>query len=118
MIRSIGAVIGGYLVFGVAAVLLFKLTGRSPEVWPGWRFAIFATAHGTVFAAAAGTIAARLAPRAPFGHAAVVAGLMAAVAIVSAVAQPAASPWSEIATVLVFAPAVLLGATGRIVRNA
>lgn len=64
MIRSIGAVIGAYLVFTISTVLLFSKSGRPPEVWPGFPFAAFSILYGAMFAILAGVLAARLAPRA------------------------------------------------------
>jgi hypothetical protein len=48
--RSVIAVIAGYLVFGGSAGLLFGLSGRDPKVWPGIGFAAFSTLYGMAFA--------------------------------------------------------------------
>jgi uncharacterized membrane protein AbrB (regulator of aidB expression) len=109
MLRSIGAVIGGYLVFTISAVALFAVSGRPPEVWPGLGFALFGIVYGAMFAALAGSLAARLAPRAPVSHAGVVALMLATAAIASWMLQRDTSPWSQLATIFVSAPAALLG---------
>ena len=44
--RSVAAVLGGFLIFSISAVLLFNISGRPPEVWPGAAFATFAILYG------------------------------------------------------------------------
>ena len=110
VLRSIGAVLGGYLVFLVSAVALFQVAKRPPGVWPGLGFAAFSILYGAAFAMAAGWVAARLAPRSPLAHAGVVAGLLATIACVSMLAQMRqASHWSQWAAILLFAPAAVIG---------
>lgn len=110
MIRSLGAVVGAYLVFTISAVMLFRISGRPPEAWPGLPFAVFGIVYGAAFATLAGFLAAWLAPRAPLGRAAVVAALLALAAIVSLLVQLGeVSPWSHLATLLVFTPSALFG---------
>ena len=108
--RSIAAVLGGFLIFSISAVLLFNISGRPPEVWPGAAFATFAIIYGGVFAGVAGYVAARLSPRAPLVHAAAVAGLLFGAATGSYLMQQSgASLWSLVSTVLVSVPAAMLG---------
>lgn len=108
--RSVAAVLVGFLIFSVSAVLLFNISGRPPEVWPGAAFATFAMIYGGVFAALAGYVAARLAPRVPIVHAAAVAGLLLGAATGSYLIQaPGASLWSLVSTILVSVPAAMLG---------
>ena len=108
--RSLGAVLGGFLVFSLSAVLLFNISGRPPERWPGAAFATFAIAYGGVFAAVAGYTTARLAPRAPLAHAMAFAGLLLAASTFSYFIQQAgASTWSLVSTVFVSVPAAILG---------
>ena len=108
--RSAVAVLAGVLVFSLASVLLFQISGRPPEVWPGIRFAAFAIVYGAIFAAVGGYVATRLAPRAPMTHAAGVAvALLAAASISYFIQAPGASLWSLIVTIAVSAPAALAG---------
>ena len=108
--RSIAAVLGGFLIFSVSAVLLFNISGRPPEVWPGAAFATFAIIYGGVFACLAGYVAARLAPRVPIVHAAAVAGLLLGAATGSYLIQaPGASLWSLVSTIFVSVPAAMFG---------
>jgi hypothetical protein len=108
--RSIAAVLGGFLIFSVSAVLLFNISGRPPEAWPGAAFATFAIIYGGVFAGLAGYVAARLAARKPMVHAAAVAGLLFGAAIGSyLIQQPGASLWSLVSTIFVSVPAAMFG---------
>ena len=108
--QSFGAVVIGYLVFSISAVLLFSISGRPVEAWPGMSLAVFSTLYGAAFAMLAGFLAARLAPRAPLVHASVVSGLLAVAAIGSVMFQAGeTSPWSQAATLLIFAPSAWLG---------
>ena len=108
--RSITAVLVGLLIFSVGAVLLFNISGRPPDTWPGAPFATFAIVYGGVMALLSGYVAARLAPRQPFVHAAAFAGVLLGVATGSYLIQaPGASLWSLVSTILVSSPAALLG---------
>src|SRR5688572_11156891 len=108
--RSAVAVLSGMLIFSIASVLFFQITGRPPERWPGARFAALAIAYGAVFAAVGGYVAARLAPRAPLAHATGFAALLLAIAAGSFLIQaPGASMWSLVATIFVSVPAAIAG---------
>lgn len=108
--RTVAAVLGGFLIFSISAVLLFNISGRPPGVWPGAAFATFAIIYGGVFAGLAGYVAARLAPRAPLVHAAAVAGLLFGAATGSYfMQQSGASLWSLVSTILVSVPAAMFG---------
>jgi hypothetical protein len=116
--RSAAAVLGGLLVFSIASVLLFQISGRPPERWPGAPFAAFAITYGAVFAFIAGYVAARVAPRAPMAHAAGFAAVLLATAIGSySIQGDGASLWSLIATIVVSVPAALLGGVAYIRRR-
>lgn len=106
MARSIVAVVSGYLVFSVSSVLLFGVSGIDPHAPPpSTAFALFAITYGLVFAAVGGLLAASLAPRRPFVHAAIVASIIWAIAVVSLIAQlESGSVWTELATIFVFSP--------------
>jgi len=100
------AIVSGYLVFVVSSVLLFAVSGIDPHAPPpSIAFALFAIAYGLVFAALGGLLAASLAPRKPFAHAALVASIIWAIAAVSLVAQRhAGSVWTELAAIFLFSP--------------
>ena len=108
--RSAAAVLGGLLVFSIASVVYFQISGNPPERWPGARAAAIAIVYGAVFAFIAGYLAARLAPRKPIAHAVAFALLLLTVAAASyAIQAEGASMWSLIATLVVSVPAAIAG---------
>lgn len=70
-------------------MLLFNISGRPPEVWPGAAFATFAIIYGGLFACVAGYVTARLAGS-------------------YLIQQSGASLWSLVSTILVSVPAAML----------
>jgi hypothetical protein len=109
MLRSVLAVVAGYLVFGLSAALLFPLSGRDARAFPQTGFLVFSTVYGMAFALLGGYVAASLARRKEIAHAAVVAGIIAVLALISLVAKSSGSLWSQIAAIVLMAPAALLG---------
>ena len=109
MLRSIGAVAAGYIIFGASAALLFQLSGQAPHANAPLAFKAASIIWGTVFALVAGWLTARIAGRKPTVHAGVVAGLIALGALVSLAAQPLAAKWSQIAALVIMAPSAVLG---------
>ena len=109
MLRSIGAIAAGYIIFGVSGALLFQLADQPPHDPAPLGFIIGAIIWGAVFALVAGWLTARIASRRPATHAAILAGLIALGAIVSLIASPAGAKWSQIGAVAVMAPCAWLG---------
>jgi len=109
VIRSVIAVIAGWVVFGMSAALLFQLSGRAPHEATTTAFMIGSTMYGVIFAAVAGFLAAWLAPRRPLVHAGVVSAIIAAGAIGSFFAQPGVSGWSQMSALFCMAPAAWVG---------
>ncbi|HEY7789002.1 MAG TPA: hypothetical protein VIC33_00670 [Vicinamibacterales bacterium] len=109
-LRTLAAIVGGYLVFALSAVALFHLTGRDPHApQPLW-FELFATVYGMCFAALGGFIAARAARDRPLRAVSGVAILLALGALVSLIANPGAgATWSQWAALILMAPSVYLG---------
>ena len=113
-LRSIAAVIIGYLVFAVSAVALFRLSGRDPAALQPPSFVVLSVLYGMFFAALGGYIAAAIARRNELLHAGIVAGVLALLAGFSMVAQPGqASVWSQVAAVGLMAPSALGGGLAR-----
>ena len=106
--RSVFAVIAGYLVFGLSAVLLFQIAGVDPHADTRLGFKVFSVAYGVVFALGAGWLAARLAPGRPLFHAAIVSAIIAVAATGSLVGASGAK-WSQLGALLLMTPAALLG---------
>jgi hypothetical protein len=109
MLRSIGAVAAGYLVFGSSAALLFQMSGHLPHEPAPAGFKIGSIVWGAVFALIAGWLTARIAARRPATHAAVLAGLIALGAVVSLVAGPGSAIWSQVSALLIMAPCAWIG---------
>ena len=108
MLRSIGAVAAGYLVFGSSAALLFQMSGQAPHAPAPTGFKIASIVWGAVFALIAGWLTARIAVRKPATHAAILAGVIALGASISLVAASGAN-WSQVAALAVMAPCAWLG---------
>jgi hypothetical protein len=116
MLRSIVAVVAGYLVFAVSAVSLFAVTGRQAHgEAPLWFMAV-ASVWGMVFAGLAGALAARIARRQPLIHAGMLTVIIATGAAVSiATLPPGGTIWSAVAAIVLMAPAATVG--GGLVRR-
>jgi hypothetical protein len=110
MLRSIGAVAAGYLVFGGSAALLFQLSGQQPHAPSTAAFKIGSIIWGCLFALIAGFLTAHVAGRKPSTHAAVVALLIAAGAVISLLLRSAdGARWSQLAALVLMAPCAWLG---------
>jgi hypothetical protein len=109
MLRSIGAVIAGYFVFAVSAVLLFQLSGRAPHADAPLGFKVATIVWGAVFAMVGGWLAAHVSVRQPATHGAAVAALIAGLAIASILASPSNVIWTQIAAIVVMAPCAWMG---------
>lgn len=116
--KSVLAVLLGYMVFGVSAILLFKVSGVAPQQEPGLAFRIWGTLYGVIFAFAGGYLAARIAGKKEILHASAVACILAVIATVSLIAQPGhGSLWSQIAALGFMTPATVLGGVVRARRQ-
>jgi multisubunit Na+/H+ antiporter MnhE subunit len=109
MVRSIGAVAAGYIIFGVSAALLFQLSGQLPHEAAPTGFKIGSIVWGAVFALVAGWLTARIASRRPAMHAGVLAGLIALGAVISMAAAPGDAMWSQVSALVVMAPCAWIG---------
>ena len=116
MLRSVGAVAAGYIVFGGSAALLFQVSGQAPhEAAPVW-FKAASIAWGAVSALIAGWLTARIASRRPATHAANLAALIALGAVISLIARPSDAKWSQTSAAVIMAPCAWLG--GALARRA
>ncbi len=108
--KSVLAVLVGYLVFGISAVLLFQLAGVNPHQQPSLGFRIGSTVYGVLFALLAGYTAARIAGKNEIKHAVGVACILALLAGISIIAQPGLeSHWSQVSALVFMTPAALIG---------
>ena len=109
VLRSIAAVVLGYLVFAVSAGLLFRILGADPHAPQSPGLMAGSVVYGMAFAFVGGLAAIRLAPRRPGLHAALVSLLIAAGAAASLLASPANdAKWSQRAAIVLMAPSALL----------
>lgn len=110
MAKSLTAIAAGYAVFAGTAASLFAVTGIDPHAVQSPQLAAALTAYGVFFAVFAGVVIGSLAPHSPELHARLVAAVIALMAVASAGIQfGKGSIWSEAATVVFMAPALLLG---------
>jgi len=109
MLRSVGAVAAGYLIFAMSAVLLFQMSGRAPHQAQPITFEIASVVWGCVFALVAGWLTARIAARKPVLHAAVLAGVIAVGALASLVGDVSGAKWSQISALVIMAPCAWIG---------
>jgi pimeloyl-ACP methyl ester carboxylesterase len=116
-VRSVLAVVVGYLVFAGSAALLFQITGQAPHAPASPEFMASSILYGVVFAGLGGYVAARVARHQPARHAALVAGLIALGAVISLV-MGSGSAWSQVAAILLMAPAAWVAGYWRARRAA
>ena len=122
ILKSIGAVIAGYLVSAILTAITIAALGAlfpasyNPENI-GW--VIFNVIYGCAFAVVGGYVVARLAPSRPFVHATVLGVLMAIFAVLTGMAVSAAPPspeyvnqpgWYYPVLAITVLPSILLGA--------
>jgi drug/metabolite transporter (DMT)-like permease len=102
----------GYLVFAVAAVAIFLLTGHDAHGPAGLGFKVGSILYGMAFAAIGGYVATRIARA---STAAVTVGIViAALAVLSVVLEGKGFGWSQLAAVVLMAPSAAWA--GRLAR--
>jgi len=108
MIRSVLAILAGYLVFGASATILYRATGQ--ESSPGTWFAVFSVLYGIGFAVLGGYLAAEIARQKPLLHSGIVAGVIVVIGLFLLISQSSKGPvWSEALVLACMAPAALFG---------
>ena len=113
-IRSILAVGLGFGVFVIGSFMPRSAVTQNPAEPPTIGLITGSIAYGMVFAALGGLTAASLPGRKPLAHGLVVAGLIAAAAIIHPLLEPGLNPrWLDLSAVLLMAPAAALAAWAR-----
>jgi hypothetical protein len=108
--RTFLAVVAGYLIFAVSAVLLFHLTNVDPHSPADLGFKAFTMVYGLAFAFLSGFVAGRIARRTDLVSGIALALVIAMGATISMIARPGAGAlWTQTAALLLFAPASLAG---------
>jgi hypothetical protein len=105
--RVVSGVILGYMLFAVSAFGLFRITHHNPHAPAGLAFEVGAIVYGVLFAILAGLVASFIGGRRDMLAAKCVAAILALGAMVSMITTVVS--WSQIAALLLMAPAVLLG---------
>jgi hypothetical protein len=113
-IRSIVAVALGFGVFVIGSFMPRGAVTEHPGEPPTAGLIVGSIAYGAVFAALGGLTAASLPGRRPLAHGLVVAGLIAAAALIHPLLEPGSNPrWLDLSAVLLMAPAAALAAWAR-----
>src|SRR5215472_4900681 len=108
--RTVLAVVAGYLIFAGSAVLLFHLTNVDPHSPAALSFKTFTIAYGLAFAFLSGFVAGNIAWRTDLVCGIALALVIAVGATISMLARPGAGAlWTQSAALLLFAPASLAG---------
>jgi hypothetical protein len=108
--REVPAGIVGFVVFTGACVMLFYFSGYDPHAGVSRSFQVISIVCGVIFALASGYITAMISPASPMRPAIIVALLISVSAILSMLTSGSAEMWSQLATVLLMAPSVVIGA--------
>lgn len=110
VLRSIVAVIVGYIVFAASAFAVFQLSGQAAHAAASTSFMVISIVSGMLFALAGGYVAGWLAGRRPFAHGVAMAALLAtgaAVSLASTLGHGAI--WSQVAALVLMAPSAAMG---------
>ena len=110
MLKSIAAVLLGYLVFAVPAGLLFIVSGQDPHLEPTLAFEVGSVVYGMVFAFIGGWISGIIANRNEVRHAIGVGVIILILAVISIVVQIGkGSMWSQLSTIFLMVPSAVFG---------
>lgn len=110
ILRSIGAVVFGYLLFAVSAFAFFQISGQPPHQAAPPAVMFGSIAVGVIAAFLGGYAAAWLAGRRPLAHGAAVALVLALGATVSLLSTLGhGAIWSQAAAMLLMAPSAVFG---------
>lgn len=110
IVRSILAVLAGYLVFAVSAFLIFSLSKQPPHQAAPLGFMIGTTVAGMLFAGLGGYLAGLLAGRKPLAHAiamAVILALGASASLAATIGKGAI--WTQVGALAFMAPSAIVG---------
>jgi hypothetical protein len=113
LMRSIIAVLVGYIVFAGSAVLLFQVSGHRPHTAASLSFKAGTVVYGMFFAAVGGWVTAWIAARRPIAHGVLLACVIATGAVVSLLLSHAAATWSQWSALLLMAPVAIGGSYWR-----
>ena len=108
-LRTAAGIIIGDLIFVGSAVLLFYLSRVDPHAPASLGFMALSIAYGVAFALVSGFVAGLIARRRDLITGMILALIIAVVALISMFKPEAGALWSQISTLVLMAPAGLLG---------
>jgi uncharacterized membrane protein len=109
MYREVVAGIAGFAFFNLASILLFVLSGYDPHAEVARSFQVASIVAGVVFGVISGLIIAMISPINSLRPAMVVALLVAVFAILSLLTSGSGEGWSQLAAIVLMAPAIVAG---------
>ncbi len=109
-LRSVIAVVIGYMVFAASAFAIFRISGQAPHALASVSFMTLSIASGMLFAVIGGYVAAWIAGRRAIAHAGAMAALLAVGASVSLASTLGHGEiWSQVAALTLMAPCAVVG---------
>ena len=108
IVRNIAAVVVGYLIFAVSALLLFKLGGIDPHAEAGTATTLLVVLFGAIFSFVAGCVAKVISASRTLIVNVVLAALMFAFAAFSSL-RSTGDHYTQFAAMFIFAPVSILG---------
>lgn len=108
ILKNILAIIVGYAVFVISAVLLFKLSGIDPHADPSIGIMALTIVYGIVFAFAGGFLTQLISGCSTLKVTYILAAIMAGFAAFS-MFKSGGNHYSQLAAIFLFAPAAVLG---------
>lgn len=113
VVREVVAGMVGFAIFVASSTLLFVLSGYDPHRAVSHTFQVVSVVCGILFALFSGYVTASISPASPLRPAFMVALLVAVGAILSMLASGSAEMWSQLASLFLMAPSVVIGARVR-----
>lgn len=114
MIRKILSIIGGYAIFVVSSLALFKLSGQNPHSDPTAAFVISTAIYGAFFAFVSGLVTQYIAKTNTLKINYILAMLIAGFAAFS-IFKSEGNHWTQLLAIFIFSPFSILG--GLFIKN-
>jgi len=110
MVRSIISIISGYLIFGLAVLLLWIAFGYRPHSVPPTGFLVFSVFCECLFALGSGYVVALIARRRELLHTGILTAIFVVLGLLTVVTTMNKLPlWVNLTTIFPTAPCILLG---------
>jgi hypothetical protein len=110
MVRSIISIVSGYVIFGVAVLLLWIAFGYRPHSVPPTGFLVFSVFCECLFALGSGYVVALIARRRELLHAGILTAIFVVLGLLSVLVPMNKLPlWVNLTTIFPTSPCILLG---------